>query len=81
MPCKTMVMGDGSMVVLCSRGGGERCCICGKPSSKLCDFKLTGAKAGKTCDKKLCARCAHKVADGVDYCPVHWRMSQKVDNG
>ena len=54
---------DGKLaMVVCSRSSPrKRCAQCGAPATKLCDFPLAGAKAGRTCDKPLCAKCATEV--------------------
>ena len=70
MPCE--IRGN---AIICSRGSRPIVCeICGKRGDKLCDFPLTGEKAGKTCDRHLCAKCAVHVGRDVDYCPTHARM-------
>lgn len=62
----------GGMAIACSRGvNRERCDTCGKPAVALCDYPLAGAKAGKTCDRKMCATCRVKVGEGKDYCRAH----------
>ncbi len=76
MPCNTVDIGGGSYAIVCRRGNRPKpCSICGRPGSKLCDFPLTGPKAGKTCDRSLCAKCAVNVGPELDYCPTHGRMS------
>jgi len=78
MPCKPFDLGNGVTGVVCSRGQrAKRCAIegCGKPAPYLCDFPLTGAKAGKTCDRPMCESHrrtqGRKGKDTVDYCPSH----------
>lgn len=44
--------------------------------TKLCDFALTGKKAGQTCDAPLCDRCATRVGPNRDYCPAHARAAK-----
>lgn len=75
MPCQP-ISGPGGMTgFICSRGPRAKpCCICGKPSSRLCDFPLRGAKAGRTCDRPLCAGCAVHVGPDRDLCPAHAGM-------
>lgn len=58
MPCKTIVNQPGSYAVACSRRThGTRCSVhgCSGYESKRCDYPLSGSKAGKTCDRPLCA--------------------------
>lgn len=65
-----------------SRVARRPCVMCGAGHSKLCDFKLRGAKVGQTCDRPLCTKCAipgGKTEDGqkIDYCPAHAEMIGK----
>ena len=77
MPCRTIKVGDGFAVV-CVRGQRAKpCAVCKSPSTQLCDFPLTGPKAGKTCDAPLCRRCAVKVGPDRDYCPAHDRLTKE----
>lgn len=64
MPCVPFRSADGKTYgFVCTRGRTKRevCEVCGKPASKLCDFPLSGKKAGQTCDRKLCLSCATEV--------------------
>jgi hypothetical protein len=77
MPCRVVKVGDTVAFVCGPRQRSKPCVGCGKPHTKLCDFPLMGPKAGKTCDRPLCDRCA--VSDGdIDYCPTHARILGKV---
>lgn len=77
MTCRPIDLGNGVTGWACTRGSSERCQECGGRASKLCDYPLRGAKAGKTCDAKLCARCAVNVAPDRDYCGPHARLAAK----
>jgi hypothetical protein len=73
MPCKTIDLGNGDFAITCSRDRRSRavCDVCkDREHTLLCDFPLSGAKAGKTCSRKLCGRCAVKVG-ALDLCPAH----------
>jgi len=70
MPCEVR----GNAIICSRRSAPKRCEFCGRPGGKLCDYKLTGAKEGKTCDRSLCAKCAVHVHPDTDYCPTHARM-------
>lgn len=64
---------------VCTRGRRDPICKCGsgKPADRLCDWPLTGRKAGATCNRRCCDACALRVSDegeGIDYCPPHARM-------
>jgi hypothetical protein len=73
MPCDRYDLGNGGVAIVCSRGRREPCSVagCRATSVALCDYPLQGKKAGKTCDRRLCA--AHRVSKGKDrdYCPTH----------
>ncbi len=72
--------GDTVSIFICRRGQDRpRCSVpgCGRPATKLCDFKLTGAKTGKTCDRALCKHHALSVGVDVDFCPPHYELEQK----
>lgn len=57
----------------------KKCKSCATPGSAIyqCDWKLTGAAAGKTCDADLCAPCATQVAPEKHLCPAHLRMWER----
>jgi hypothetical protein len=80
MICRRIDLPGGTAIV-CSRGERPKLCATCKrrPSTKLCDFKLTGRKAGKTCDAKLCDACAVSGGAGIDYCPPHARIRHGRD--
>lgn len=80
---------EGGVAIICSRGRRRRTCStpgCGRRVVALCDFRLTGAKAGKTCDRPLCALCAVRMGrhesgedkgDTIDYCPAHAEQTRR----
>jgi len=75
MPCIPFRSADGTISgFACTRGPRKRC-KCGRPATRLCDWQLSGPKAGKTCDAPLCDRCAARVGPGRDYCQAHARMA------
>ena len=78
MPCYRFggKMPDGTPYggFVCTRNHRSKpCSVCGRPMSRLCDYRLRGAKAGKTCDRPLCERCAVRVGPDRDLCPAHAR--------
>ena len=93
MPCKPFVVetDSGPRVIgwACNRGRRESIrCKCGRPATQLCDYPLTGAKAGQTCDRDLCDGCAVTVGkhgsgphagDTEDYCPAHARLATTME--
>lgn len=75
-------------VFICRRGQNHRCATsgCDGTSIALCDFPLTGAKAGQTCSRRMCAKCKRTQRppsfggdghDGIDYCPAHDRLARE----
>lgn len=86
MGCRPLVGPDGKVFgFACSRGGQKAKCVeCGRNADRLCDWKLSGAKKGKTCDRALCEKCAVKprltdgtIAKDKDLCPAHGRQWEK----
>lgn len=72
--------GTGEVVTgfICGRKDRVKTCVhCGRPPSKLCDFPLKGAKAGKTCDRPVCEQCATHVEPDTDYCMTHAAIIEK----
>jgi len=83
MACRQVNLGNGAYAIVCTRGERAKPCSvsgCGRPSVALCDYPLSGRKAGKTCDRALCAAHRHQQnrtgADTVDYCPTHDDMAR-----
>jgi hypothetical protein len=82
MPCTKL----GPSVIVCSRRRRRPSCSvagCTNRSARQCDFPLTGPKAGKTCDRHLCASCSVVVGrtakgDTIDYCPAHAEQTRKT---
>ena len=81
MPCRSIPIEGGQLIVCGGRGRkGRACKFCGDqlgPTEILCDWKLTGAKAGQTCDAPMCRRCAAAVGEDKDLCPPHKRAWDK----
>jgi hypothetical protein len=88
MGCEVFTSPDGKVVgIMCSRGGKtQQCAECKKrKAGRLCDWKLKGDKAGKTCDRPLCATCSvtpilqdGSKAKDKDLCPVHSRLWERM---
>jgi hypothetical protein len=75
----TWIKVPGGMAIVCDRGRKPRakCTACkDRPHTKLCDFPLTGDRAGKTCSVRLCDRCAVEAGPDLDYCPPHAKVAQ-----
>jgi hypothetical protein len=76
MTCETVKLPGGITAIVCGRGRKKPkpCICCGKPSTKLCDFRTgerTHAQGWITCDKPLCDACAVRGGTNIDYCPDH----------
>ncbi len=75
MTCRKVDLGNGAWIISCTRGEQRaRCKVCRGSAGLLCDWKLKGPKAGKTCDAPLCERCAQSPAPDKHLCPAHWRV-------
>lgn len=79
MGCDTIYDDNGNAIgIACSRGPKARCTVCkSRPATKLCDFALSGSKAGQTCDRAMCERCAAHAGRNLDYCPAHAELVKK----
>jgi hypothetical protein len=76
MRCTTLTLGNGVTGFVCTSGRTRGCDSCGRAEAVvLCDFPLTGAKAGKTCDRAMCRACAVSDGPGKDLCPMHARSA------
>ena len=79
MPCRTIRLSDGRMVIACGprirRPSPRRCSACGQPetrcSIRLCDGAVTRGNTRGTCDVVLCTDCAVHVEPDLDYCRQH----------
>ena len=70
VPCETVTLPGGQTAIVCSRGRSriKKCGVCGRLSSRLCDFKV--GPSG-TCDKPLCMQCTTRLPGDKDACPEH----------
>lgn len=74
MGCRTINI-PGGFGIVCSRGAVPKCGSCRQYThTKLCDYPLIGEMQGRTCDMRLCERCAVSVGPNKDYCPAHARV-------
>jgi hypothetical protein len=78
--CKRFVIrtesGVTGVAVVCGNFRPDPTCAtigCGAVATIQCDWKLTGRKKAKTCDRWLCAGCATSVGENKDLCPPHAR--------
>lgn len=90
MPCEPIIENGKTVGFICSRSRGKPkpppCYKCGKPSTKLCDFRDYGTRTSTddygrkqtheyaaidTCDKPMCDECANHVGEDTDYCDEH----------
>ena len=82
MTCQAIDLPGLGRIIVCGGRGARRpaCKFCGEPIAGnpiLCDWKLTGTKAGRTCDARMCRRCAAAVGEDKDLCPPHKRAWDK----
>jgi hypothetical protein len=49
---------------------------CRGEGTLLCDYPVTRRGLSKTCDRRVCQRCAAHVGTDLDYCPPHARVHQ-----
>lgn len=65
--------------IVCGSREVKRCVECKTTRNiKLCDWPLTGAKAGQTCDRPVCSEHALHREPDTDYCPAHAQLAQQV---
>ncbi|KKI17474.1 hypothetical protein [Sphingomonas sp. Ag1] len=69
MTCEVVPIPGGGTAIVCSSHRRQRC-ACGKPATRLCDWKVPTKKSG-TCDKPLCASCTTSPTRGKDLCAKH----------
>jgi hypothetical protein len=78
MPCETVKFDDGTTAIVCTRGTKRKVCRwCARTHTKLCDYPLRGAKAGKTCSAEMCDAHAHEVGPDQHFCPPHREMWER----
>lgn len=69
----------------CTRGQrtSSRCQTvgCSGVTVALCDYPLSGKRAGDTCSRRLCASCRHERGAGVDYCAAHAALAARHREG
>jgi hypothetical protein len=69
---------NGGAIFACTRGADRpRCYHCKRFAELVCDYPLTGTKAGSTCDRLICAKCAVGTETG-QLCPAHGRVVAKA---
>lgn len=85
MGCRVLMSGPNVMAIACTRGRQLGPCStpgCTRAASRLCDYPLTQLEVGKepkTCDRKLCDRCAVRVGPNRDYCGPHAKLAKESD--
>lgn len=81
MTCTPIRLEGGGVAIVCSRGTSRAraCAFCGTSTRDylLCDFPLRGKKAGATCSKPACKRCATSIGPDKDLCPPHARYARE----
>lgn len=81
MTC-TRIPLEGGVAFVCSRGQNTRpreCAFCRVTSADylLCDFPLRGKRAGATCSKPMCRKCATSIGENRDLCPSHAKIARE----
>lgn len=74
MHCSHLTLRAGAhsvTAIVCGRHRIARCCACGAPAPRLCDWKLGD---GRTCDKAICVACSASPAPDKDLCPDHAKL-------
>jgi hypothetical protein len=77
MPCHSFKLPGGGSGILCTRGRKPPVCKCGSGERVAfeCDYIVRRAikptSKNKTCDAKLCERCAYSPATDKHLCPKH----------
>jgi len=74
MTCHPILNEQGARIgFVCERGSRSKktCTACSRTATKLCDFKLSGKRSGKTCDAPLCDGHAVSAGPDLDHCPAH----------
>lgn len=77
MTCHRIDLPGGGFAIACTRGPRRKsapCLYCTAPHTKLCDYEVA---PGKTCDRKLCDRCAVHVGPNRDLCPDHAKQARQ----
>lgn len=75
-PCIHVHLGDGvHALVKVPKQRQTPCSFChSRPFTKLCDFVVSSPQQVthvRTCDRKMCDKCATSVGEDKDYCPNH----------
>lgn len=85
MACERVSLPGGGHAIVCGTRSRRQRCACGKPATRLCDWKVPAAVSASghatraTCDAPICASCATSPAPEKDLCPAHaaaWRAWQ-----
>lgn len=72
MTCYLIHDEDGNHIgFMCSRSLKDPpCSDCGDVTDVICDYPVGD---DKTCDRRLCGRCAHEVGPDLHYCHTHFK--------
>lgn len=50
----------------------QKCYVCGKPATVLCDAPKGDNLFGKSCDRPMCREHAHHIGTDNDVCDLHY---------
>jgi hypothetical protein len=73
MGCEHFILPNGAHAIVCGRTRKTKRCACGKPSTRLCDWKIEprAKLSSVTCDIPLCDDCSYSPAENKDLCRKH----------
>ncbi len=80
-------MPEGVTFIVCGRDRKPRCACSSCGSHRVlraCAYALRGARAGASCERLVCERCAvttHTHSGGTVYCPAHARLVARAIGG
>jgi hypothetical protein len=76
MHCTQIKIPGGGTAIVCGRGPrqGLKPCACGKPTTKLCDWKMPAwGNRTRRCSVGICDEHTFSPAKDKDLCPTHAR--------
>jgi hypothetical protein len=77
MYCTPIKIPGGGTAIICQGGQRPASCACGKPTTKLCDWKVAPKRGDgpvKRCSVGICDEHTFSPAKDKDLCPEHVRM-------
>lgn len=65
---ETIVTPEGIAIVCGSRPGPRKCRVCGRPSTKLCDYPVKPPPSKARCNAPACDDHSVHVGEDLDWC-------------